>query len=52
MKADVWSLGCIMHELCELNSPFRKEQEKMNLVDLFNRITNGQCETVKDARYS
>lgn len=25
-NADVWSLGCIIYELCELNSPFRNKK--------------------------
>lgn len=41
MKSDVWSLGCIVYELCELKSPFRNENEKMSLMDLFNNITKG-----------
>ena len=35
MKSDVWSLGCIIYELCEFKSPFRNEGEKMSLMDLF-----------------
>ena len=41
MKSDIWSLGCIAHELCEFKSPFREEGEKMSLMDLFNKITKG-----------
>ena len=31
-RADVWSLGCISYELCELKSPFRAEGEKIGLM--------------------
>jgi NIMA (never in mitosis gene a)-related kinase len=41
MKSDVWSLGCIAYELCEFKSPFRNDNEKMSLMDLFNNITKG-----------
>jgi len=34
-KSDVWSLGCIAYELCSLKSPFKKEDEKMSLYQLF-----------------
>jgi len=39
MRSDVWSLGCIVYELCELKSPFKSEGEKMSLMDLFTKIT-------------
>ena len=41
MKSDLWSLGCIAYEMCELKSPFRKEGEKLSLMELFGKITKG-----------
>jgi serine/threonine protein kinase len=41
MRSDVWSLGCVVYEMSELKSPFRNENEKMSLMDLFNNITKG-----------
>ena len=41
MKSDVWSLGCIAYEMCEMRSPFRNGKENMSLMDLFNNITKG-----------
>ncbi len=35
MKSDVWSLGCIAYELCTLKSPFKREDSKMSLYELF-----------------
>jgi NIMA (never in mitosis gene a)-related kinase len=51
MKSDVWSLGCISYELCEFKSPFRNENEKMSLMDLFNNITKGDFKPIS-TRYS
>lgn len=51
MKSDVWSLGCIAYELCEFKSPFRNENEKMSLMDLFNNITKGDFKPIS-TRYS
>ena len=48
MKSDVWSLGCIAYEMCEMKSPFRNENEKMSLMDLFNNITKGEFKPVSN----
>lgn len=34
-KSDVWSVGCVAYELCMLKSPFKREDIKMSLYDLF-----------------
>jgi len=41
-KSDVWSLGCIIYELAALRSPFKSEEEKMSLYDLFKKINEGR----------
>lgn len=46
MRSDVWSLGCIIYEMCENKSPFRNENDKMSLMDLFNNITKGEYKPV------
>ena len=46
MRSDVWSLGCIVYEMCEMRSPFRNENEKMSLMDLFNNITKGEYKPI------
>jgi len=48
MKSDVWSLGCIVYEMCEQKSPFRNDNEKMSLMDLFNNITKGEYKPVSN----
>ena len=50
-KSDVWSLGCVVYELACLRSPFRKDEVKMSLYDLFQTISKGEYPPVGD-RYS
>jgi len=38
--ADVWSLGCVVYELCNLISPFYERNS--NLYLLHNKIKSGQ----------
>jgi serine/threonine protein kinase len=51
MRTDIWSLGCIIYELCELKSPFRNEAEKISMQNLFDNITKGAFKDI-NARYS
>ena len=51
-KSDVWSMGVIAYEICQLRSPFRKDdKENLSLYELFQRITKGQYPPLSD-RYS
>jgi len=48
-KSDVWSLGCLAYELCQLYSPFKTpEDSKMSLYDLFNKIQKGKFKPIDD----
>eukprot|EP00288_Rhodomonas_lens_P017689 CAMPEP_0177706432 /NCGR_PEP_ID=MMETSP0484_2-20121128/9223_1 /TAXON_ID=354590 /ORGANISM="Rhodomonas lens, Strain RHODO" /LENGTH=372 /DNA_ID=CAMNT_0019217895 /DNA_START=149 /DNA_END=1269 /DNA_ORIENTATION=- len=38
--ADVWSLGCVLYELCMLESPFY--EKNVNLYQLYNKIKSAQ----------
>ena len=51
-KSDVWSLGCIGYELCALKSPFKEENKKMSLYDLFTKINSGIYAPLSASRYS
>ena len=42
MRADVWSLGCIAYEMCEMQSPFRSPGQNMGLLELLSNITKGK----------
>lgn len=50
-KSDVWSLGCVVYELACLRSPFRKDDTKMSLYDLFQTISKGEFPPIGD-KYS
>ena len=51
-KSDIWSLGCITYELCALISPFKDEEKKMSLYDLFTKINQGVYAPLSASRYS
>jgi NIMA (never in mitosis gene a)-related kinase len=40
-----------MYELCEFKSPFRDDNEKLSLMELFNKITKGEFKPIGD-KYS
>lgn len=48
-RAQIWSLGCVLYELCALRSPF-KTDKGVNLYDLFQKIKQGVYEAI-EARY-
>lgn len=39
-KADVWALGCLLHEMCSLKPPF----DAPNLINLFYKIIRAEYE--------
>lgn len=51
-QCDVWSLGCIAYEFCALRSPFKDENKKMSLYDLFQKIIKADYTPLSSSRYS
>lgn len=41
-KSDIWSLGCIIHEVCSLNPPFKAE----SMDELYNKVIKGKYELI------
>ncbi|KAJ8261561.1 hypothetical protein GJAV_G00155750 [Gymnothorax javanicus] len=46
-KSDMWALGCVLYELCELRLAFPGKRK----IDLFKKITDGPSPVIS-ARYS
>ena len=41
-KSDVWSLGCILYELCSLRPPFHADSH----LELVKKVTSGRLQRI------
>ena len=41
-KSDLWSIGCVIYELCNFKPPFRGR----NMDELFNKVCKGEAERI------
>ena len=48
MKADVWSLGCVLYELCTWRRPFEGE----SIATIIQKVLNAVYEPIEDDLYS
>ena len=42
MKVDVWSIGCIAYEMCEMHDPFINPGQNTALIELIQKIFKGK----------
>jgi len=47
-KADVWTVGCILYQMCALAPPFQTS----NMLALVNCIVGGEYTPLKEGLYS
>ena len=43
-KSDIWSLGCVLYEMCALNPPFRADDMQV----LYKKVIKGKYPRIPD----